>query len=71
MQRRAETVIVASSFAQSRIAYKHTLAFLREREQDLNDRKVWRLQDSQNATTVEHRQTGPRVRCIGSDPSRS
>ena len=71
MQRRAETVIVASSFAQSRIAYKHTLGFLREREHDLNDRKVWRLQDSQNAATVEHRPTGSRVRCIGSDPSRA
>lgn len=71
MQRRAETVICASSFAQGRVAYEHALAFLRERGHDLDDRKQWRLQDSQNAATVEHRATGARVRCIGSDPSRA
>ena len=71
IQRRAETVIVASSFTQGRVAYEHVLAFLREREHDLDDRKVWRLQDSQNAATVEHRPTGARVRCIGSDPARA
>ena len=71
MQRRAETVIVASSFAQGRIAYEHVLAFLRERGHDLDDRRTWRLQDSQNAATVEHRATGARVRAIGSDPSRA
>ena len=71
MQRRAETVIVASSFMQARVAYEHVLAFLRERGHDLDDRKAWRLQDSQNAATVEHRATGARVRCIGSDPARA
>ena len=71
MQRRAETVIVASSFTQSRIVYEHVLAFLRELGHDLDDRKQWRLQDSQNAATVEHRATGARVRCIGSDPARA
>ena len=71
MQRRAETVIVASSFAQGRVAYEHVLAFLRERGHDLDNRRKWRLQDSQNAATVEHRPTGARVRCIGSDPSRA
>ena len=71
MQRRAETVIVASSFTQGRVAYEHVLAFLRERKHDLDDRKAWRLQDSQNSATVEHRATGARVRCIGSDPARA
>ena len=70
-QRRAETVIVASSFTQGRIVYEHVLAFLRELGHDLDDRKVWRLQDSQNAATVEYRPTGARVRCIGSDPARA
>ena len=71
MQRRAETVICASSFSQGRIAYEHVLSFLRERDHDLDDRKRWRLQDSQNAATIEDRRTGARVRCIGSDPSRA
>ena len=70
-QRRAETVIVASSFTQGRIVYEHVLAFLRELGHDLDDRKAWRLQDSQNAATVEDRRTGARVRCIGSDPARA
>lgn len=70
-QSRAETTIVASSFAQARICYEHALAFLRSRGHDLDDRKQWRLQDSQNAATVEHRPTGARVRAIGSDPSRA
>ena len=70
-QARAETTIVASSFAQARICYEHTLAFLRSRGHDFDDRKTWRLQDSQNAATVEHRPTGARVRAIGSDPSRA
>ena len=71
MQRRAESVIVASSFTQGRIVYEHVLAFLRERGHDLDDRKAWRLQDSQNSATVEYRATGARVRCIGSDPARA
>ena len=70
-QARAETVIVASSFAQGRIAYEHCLAFLRERGHDLENRRLWRLQDSQNSATFEDRQTGARVRCIGSDPARA
>ena len=70
-QRRAETVIVASSFTQGRIVYEHVLAFLRELGHDLDDRKAWRLQDSQNAATVEYRPTGARVRCLGSDPARA
>ena len=37
----------------------------------MSDRKVWRVQDSQNVATVEHRPTGARVRCIGSDPKRA
>ena len=64
-------MIVASSFAQGRVCYEHTLAFLRERGHNFDDRKTWRLQDSQNAAVVEHRPTGARVRCIGSDPSRA
>ena len=70
-QARAEVVCVASSFAQGRIIFEHVIAFLRGRGHDLSDRKRWRLQDSQNVATVEHKATGARVRCIGSDPKRA
>ena len=68
---RGEVVICASSFSQARVGFEHTLAFLLGRGHDLEDRKLWRRQDSQNAATLEHRPTGARVQCIGSDPSRA
>ena len=33
--------------------------------------KAWRLQDSANVATIEHRESGARIRCIGSDPKRA
>ena len=68
--RRREVVCVASSFAQSRIIFEDVLHFLGERY-DLDDRAEWRKQDSQNAALLEHRGSGARVRCIGSDPKRA
>ena len=47
------------------------LTFLQGRGFDLDDRKVWRKQDSANRALVEFRDTGARVRCIGSDPARA
>ena len=70
-QPRAEVVCVASSFAQGRIVFEHCRAFLETSGRDLSDRKTWRVQDSQNIATIEHRATGARVRCIGSDPKRA
>ena len=70
-QPRAEVVCVASSFAQGRIIFEHVLAFLEAAGRDLSDRKVWRVQDSANVATIEHRPSGSRVRCIGSDPKRA
>ena len=66
---RGETVIVASSFDQARIAYEHILAFLA----DLIDKDParWRIQDSANRATIEDRKTGARVRVLGSDPRRA
>ena len=68
--RRREVVCVAASFSQGRIIFEDVLAFLRGRF-DLSDRQTWRTQDSQNVATVEHRASGARVRCIGSDPSKA
>ena len=67
---RREALCVASSFDQSRIIFEDVLHFLRERY-NLDDRAVWRKQDSANRAVLEHRGSGARVRCIGSDPRRA
>lgn len=67
---RREAVCVASSFDQSRVIFEDVQAFLRDRY-DLSDRRTWRLQDSANRATIEHRGSGARVRCIGSDPAKA
>ena len=69
--RRREVVVVASSFAQARIIYEDVLAFAMELGVDLENRDEWRKQDSQNAATLQHKASGARVRCIGSDPKRA
>ena len=68
--RRREAVCVAASFDQSKIVFEDVLSFLRERH-DIDNRKAWRVQDSANRATVEHRASGARVRCIGSDPAKA
>lgn len=65
---RREVVCCAASFEQSRIIFEDVLGFLRGLGFDLDDRKVWRKQDSANRAHLEHRPSGARVRCIGSDP---
>ena len=67
--RRREAVCVASSFDQGRIIYEDVLSFLGSRY-DLADRSIWRKQDSANRAIIEHRPSGARVRCLGSDPAR-
>lgn len=68
--RRREVVCVAASFDQSRIIIEDVLALLRERH-DLDDRATWRKQDSANRATLGFRESGCRIRCIGSDPGRA
>ena len=65
---RGEVVLVASSYEQSRIAFEHVLAFM---DSKLEDRKRWRVWDSAQLARIEDRQTGARVRCLGSDPRRA
>ena len=69
--RRAETVIVASSLDQARIGFVHVRAFLAESGHDLADRTTWRVADSFQRASIEHRPTGAVLRCIGSDPKRA
>ena len=68
-QPRGEIVVCASSFTQARIAYEHVLAFMRDRIEREPNR--WRIQDSANRASIECRDTGARLRCIGSDPRRA
>ena len=68
--RRREVVCVAGSFDQSRIIFEDVLHFLGDRY-NLGDRAVWRRQDSANHATLEFRESGARIRCIGSDPARA
>ena len=65
---RGETVIVASSFEQARIAFEHVVAFMGDK---LADRRAWKVWDTAQQARIEHRETGARVRCIGSDPRRA
>ena len=67
---RADVVCVASSFSQCRVIFEDVLSYLRQAV-DLDDRSTWRVQDSENKATVEHKPTGTRVRCIASDPRRA
>lgn len=68
---RGSVVLVASSFGQARIAFDHILAFLGLTTLTPEDRKVWRIQDSANTATIEHRPSGAKLKCIGSDPKRA
>ena len=68
--KRREVICVASSFGQARVIFEDVLAYARGLGHDLNDRSLWRRQDSQNMATLEYRPTGARVKCCGSDPKR-
>ena len=65
---RGETVIVAASYQQGRVAFDHVLAFMAEK---LVDRKRWRTWDTAQQARIENRETGASVRVIGSDPRRA
>ena len=66
-RRRGEVTIVASSFNQARIIFEDAQAFLGAK---LLDKNEWRVQDSQNNAIIQHRASGARIRCLGSDPRR-
>jgi phage terminase large subunit-like protein len=68
---RGQVVLVAASFSQARIAFNHILAALKLTSMTKEQRKVWRVQDSANTATIEHRPTGAFLKCIGSDPKRA
>ena len=63
---RGETVVVASSFGQSRILFEHARAFLApvlERD-GVGPGGRFRIQDSANSASIEDRRTGARLRNV-------
>ena len=63
---RGETVIVASSFEQARIAFEHVIAFMGDK---LDDKRRWKVWDTAQQARIEDRKTGARVRCIRLRPA--
>lgn len=66
---RSETVIVASSFGQARLAFDHVKAFMAPAL--ARERTRFRVQDGTHVASIEDRETGCRVRALGSDPKRA
>ena len=66
---RGETIIVASSFEQARIAFEHIAAFMGSGI--YQDKNRWRVWDTAQQARIECRLTGARVRVMGSDPRRA
>ena len=66
---RGEVVIVASSYAQGRIAFEHCLAFL----QPAIDEAPWdwSIQDSANVSKITYKPLGTKLTVRGSDPRRA
>ena len=67
-QPRAEVVAIASSFAQGKLLFDHCRAFMGDR---LQDKKTWRVSDSDQTAFIEHRPTGAKLRTLGCDPRRA
>ena len=72
VQPMAETLLVASSFDQGLIAFRHVLHFLEPsfERYGVGPGGRFRIQDSANRATVQDRKTGALLRVLGSDPRR-
>ena len=69
---RAECLIVASSFDQGLICFRHVMAFMEPtfERYGTGPRGRFRVQDSANRATISDRDTGAMLRVLGSDPRR-
>ena len=63
-KQRADTVVVAASFDQSRIIFDHAKAFLGDK---LQDKSTWRVWDSTQHAAIEHRPSGAKLVCRAAD----
>ena len=66
---RAQTVVVAASLGQARLAFGHTKWFLRDIFRQ--EPKLWRVIEHSHECRIENRETGAMMRAIGSDPRRA
>ena len=66
---RADIVVTASSYAQAKIIFQHARWFMAGLIQ--SDPRRFRVADSQNVASIEDRNSGVALRCIGSDPRRA
>ena len=64
----AEVIVVASTFRQGLTIFRDCLCYLGGKY-DLSKRDSWRVNDSVNSAIIEHRPTGSRAICVGSDPA--
>lgn len=66
----AETVIVASSFDQAIICFRHLRSFFEQRipDEELGD---WSINDSSTRAQIRHKPTNTVVKVRGSDPNRA
>jgi phage terminase large subunit-like protein len=68
---RSSVVSCAASFGQARIGFDHIKAFCDLNAPTTETRRLWRIQDSANSAVIEHKPTGAKLKCIGSDPKRA
>ena len=68
----AECLVVASSFDQGLVNFRHMLHFMQPsfERHGTGQRGRFRIQDSANRATIMDRETGAMVRVLGSDPRR-
>ena len=68
-EKRGEIIICASSFAQARICFDHTKAFLQDKFNA--NPGAYKIQDSTNTAKITHKASGATLKAIGSDPRRA
>ena len=68
----AECLVVASSFDQGLVNFRHMLHFMQPsfERYGTGPRGRFRIQDSANRATIQDRHTGAMIRVLGSDPRR-
>ena len=68
----AECLVVASSFDQGLVNFRHMLHFMQPsfERHGTGPRGRFRIQDSANRATIQDRHTGAMIRVLGSDPRR-
>ena len=72
VEENAESLVIASSFSQGLLVFRHVLRFLEPsfERYGAGGRGRFRVQDSANLATVTDRESGAMLRVLGSDPKR-